>query len=132
MSDDFGFWKEVYAFRGQCIGTANRSVAAPWGGDDPFSPSFHRQSTIPPSPGSGAGTNEEAAGGSTAIKLGEIGEHTRPRVLNETPSSHSGGVWFEVWNAFRRSQKENPMTGDTGFRRGRRKPHARARVLPLA
>ena len=45
-----------------------------------------------------------------AIKLGKNGEHTRPRVSDETPPSHSVGIYLVVWNAFRRSQRESPMT----------------------
>ena len=44
-----------------------------------------------------AGPRRPAA---TAIKLGKNGEHTRPRVSNETPSSHSGGLYLVVSNAF--------------------------------
>jgi hypothetical protein len=36
------------AFHGQRIGAANRSVAAPWEGDDPLTPIFHLRGRTTP------------------------------------------------------------------------------------
>jgi hypothetical protein len=59
------------------------------------------------------------------------GEHTRPRVSNETPSSHSCGLHLSIPFTTRHGERENPQTAVDDSRRGRRKQHAGARVLPI-
>ena len=58
-------------------------------------------------------------------------EHTRPRVWNETPSSHSCGIFLWILYASCLGVAENPETKAECFRRGRRKQQARAPVLPV-